>query len=241
MIRHVSLDMDGTLINSKFVDKVWMEGVPILYAERHSMALGPAKEAVVGEYMKVGSDKLEWYDLKHWLDKFDLDVTKEGLLEMYVDEIEAYPEVRDALEGLSERFNLVVTSNASRDFLDLELEEIGQYFSDVFSATSDFKQTKKSPQVYREVCRRLEAKPLEVLHIGDHYSYDYEAALDAGLDALFLDRKGIKTGSGVVGDLREATTVLCCSSSSYPLDSECSYHPGSECSCRPGIDDSDSS
>ena len=145
MIRHVSLDMDGTLINTKFVDKVWMEGVPALYAEKHDIEFEPSKEIVVGEYMKVGSDKLEWYDLKHWLDKFELDETKEDLLERYADEIEVYPEVREALDALSEKFNLVVTSNAARDFLDLELEEIGQYFSDVFSATSDFRQTKKSP------------------------------------------------------------------------------------------------
>jgi putative hydrolase of the HAD superfamily len=212
MIKHVSLDMDGTLINMKFVDKVWMEGVPTLYAEKHDMEFEPAKEIVVSEYMKVGSDKLEWYDLKHWLDKFELDETKEDLLERYADEIEVYPEVREALDAFSEKFNLVVTSNAARDFLDLELEEIGQYFSEVFSATSDFRQTKKFPKVYKEVCRRLEAKPLEVLHIGDHYSYDYEAALDAGLDAIFLDRNGKRTGREVVGDLREAVEQVCCSS-----------------------------
>jgi len=28
MIRVISLDMDGTLVNSRFVDKVWMEGMP---------------------------------------------------------------------------------------------------------------------------------------------------------------------------------------------------------------------
>ncbi len=212
MIKHVSLDMDGTLINMKFVDKVWMEGVPTLYAEKHDIEFEPAKEIVVSEYMKVGSDKLEWYDLKHWLDKFELDETKEDLLERYADEIEVYPEVREALDAFSEKFNLVVTSNAARDFLDLELEEIGQYFSEVFSATSDFRQTKKFPKVYKEVCRRLEAKPLEVLHIGDHYSYDYEAALDAGLDAIFLDRNGKRTGREVVGDLREAVEQVCCSS-----------------------------
>jgi len=28
MIRFISLDMDGTLVNSRFVEKVWMEGMP---------------------------------------------------------------------------------------------------------------------------------------------------------------------------------------------------------------------
>ncbi len=46
------------------------------------------------------------------------------------------------------------------------------------------------------------------MHIGDHYSYDYESPLDAGLDALFLDRKGMRSGSEVVGDLREAVELI---------------------------------
>jgi len=47
-----------------------------------------------------------------------------------------------------------------------------------------------------------------VLHIGDHYRYDYESALDAGLDALFLDRKGERQGPEVIGDLREAVELI---------------------------------
>ena len=88
MIRIISLDMDGTLVNSRFVDKVWMEGMPRLYAERTGLDLPAAREYVIGEYMKIGSDHLEWYDLKFWIDKFGLSIGKEELLELYEDEIE---------------------------------------------------------------------------------------------------------------------------------------------------------
>jgi HAD superfamily hydrolase (TIGR01549 family) len=209
MIRIISLDMDGTLVNSRFVDKVWMEGMPELYAEKKGLSFQEAKDYVVAEYMKIGSDKLEWYDLNYWLKKFQLNNTKEDLLERYINEIEPYPEVEDALNILSESYALVVTSNAAREFIDVELEDLTSYFADIFSATSDFKTVKKSPLVYKEVCKRMEAKPLEVLHIGDHYTYDYEAPIDAGLDALFLDRHGKRTGSEVVGDLREAVVQIC--------------------------------
>ena len=80
MIRVISLDMDGTLVNSRFVDKVWMEGMPMLYAEKTGLDFPAAKEYVVGEYMKIGSDKLEWYDLKYWIEKFGLKVGKDELL-----------------------------------------------------------------------------------------------------------------------------------------------------------------
>lgn len=208
MIRIISLDMDGTLVNSRFVDKVWMEGMPRLYAERTGLDLPAAREYVIGEYMKIGSDHLEWYDLKFWIDKFGLSIGKEELLELYEDEIEVYPEVEEVLELLSENYELVVTSNAAREFIDIELDGLQGYFREVFSATSDFREVKKSPLLYGAICAHLDARPFEVLHIGDHYSYDYESALDAGLDALFLDRKGERQGPEVIGDLREAVELI---------------------------------
>jgi len=208
MIRFISLDMDGTLVNSRFVDKVWMEGIPSLYAEETGQEFAAAKEYVISEYMKIGSDHLEWYDLKYWIDKFGLQIAKDDLLELYEDEIETYPEVQDALDILADNYVLVVTSNAAREFIDIELEGLQDFFQETFSVTSDFRDVKKSPQVYGAVCAKLKAKPFEVLHIGDHYDYDYEAPLEAGLDALFLDRKGVRSGREVVGDLREAAELI---------------------------------
>ncbi|MFB3765206.1 MAG: HAD family hydrolase [Methanotrichaceae archaeon] len=208
MIRFISLDMDGTLVNSKFVDLVWMQGVPELYAEKSGLNFEAAKEYVVGEYMKIGSDKLEWYSLPYWLEKFGLNVDKWDLLRKYEDEIEFYPEVNETLDSLSGDYELVVTSNAAREFLEIELEGFKDYFREIFSATSDFRDVKKSPHIYGAICRELDAKPFEVLHIGDHYSYDYESPLQAGLDALFLDRKGTKSGSEVVGNLLEAVEQI---------------------------------
>jgi len=209
MIRFISLDMDGTLVNSRFVDKVWMEGMPRLYAEKNGLDFPAAKEYVVGEYLKIGSDHLEWYDLKYWIDKFQLDISKDELLETFEDEIEPYPEVQEALGLLAESYELVVTSNAAREFIEIELDGLHDYFRETFSATSDFREVKKSPLLYGAVCAHLDAKPFEVLHIGDHYSYDYESPLQAGLDALFLDRKGARSGREVVGDLREAVEIIC--------------------------------
>jgi HAD superfamily hydrolase (TIGR01549 family) len=208
MIRVISLDMDGTLVNSRFVDKVWMEGMPMLYAEKTGLDFPVAKSYVVGEYMKIGSDRLEWYDLMYWIERFGLKVGKDDLLQMYEDEIETYPEVQEVLDLLAENYELVVTSNAAREFIDIELEGLSDYFSETFSATSDFREVKKSPLIYGTVCAHMGAKPFEVLHIGDHYNYDYESPLEAGLDALFLDRKGERSGREVVGDLREAVVLI---------------------------------
>jgi len=151
---------------------------------------------------------MEWYDLLYWIEKFGLKIGKDELLQMYEDEIEVFAEVEEVLELLSENYDLVVTSNAAREFIDIELEDLSQYFRETFSATSDFKEVKKSPLIYGAVCAHMDARPFEVLHIGDHYHYDYESPLQAGLDALFLDRKGERSGQEVVGDLREAMELI---------------------------------
>lgn len=201
----ISFDMDGTLVTPRYVDRVWMEGIPELYAKRHGVELDSAKEIVIGEYLKIGSDRLEWYDLGYWLERFDLNIDKHELLEMHRSEIEIYPEVEEVLDSLRDAgYELVVTSNAAREFIEMELDGLMDRFSRIFSVTSDFRDVKKSPRSYILVCRALGRKPLEVLHIGDHYVYDYEAPIEAGLDALFLDRKGNRRGPEVVGDLREA-------------------------------------
>lgn len=201
----ISFDMDGTLVSSRFVDKVWMEGVPRLYAERHGIDYKKARETVVGEYTKIGSDHLEWYDLQYWLDRFEIRMNKFDLLDTYRDEVEMYPEVDAVLEDLRGfGYRLVITSNAAREFIDFELDGLSDRFDRIFSATSDFKDVKKSAGVYSKVCKRIGKRPVEVLHIGDHYVYDYESPIEAGLDAIFLDRKGERKGVEVVGDLREA-------------------------------------
>ncbi|NYT03069.1 MAG: HAD family hydrolase [Methanosarcinales archaeon] len=203
MIKVISFDMDGTLVSPRFVDRVWMDGVPGLYAERHGLDLEEARRTVVDQYMKIGSDHLEWYNLQYWLDRFDLDASKYDLLDQFAHEVEVFPEVEEVLEILS-GYQLVITSNAAREFIEVELDGLADRFDQVFSATSDFCDVKKSASVYMKVCWRMGRKPLEVLHIGDHYVYDYQSPLEAGLDAIFLDRKGEAGGREVVCDLREA-------------------------------------
>jgi len=60
MIRFISLDMDGTLVNSRFAGEGLDGGHARLYAEKSGLDFAAAKEYVVGEYMKIGSDHLEW-------------------------------------------------------------------------------------------------------------------------------------------------------------------------------------
>jgi len=205
MTRIISFDMDGTLIASEFTDWVWGHGIPTLYAEKTGLPFERAKEAVETEYRKVGEGALEWYDIKYWFHFFQLGLDWKTLMERYVGKISIYPDADPVLNGLKEKFPLVLTSNAGREFIDVEMKATGlsQYFSQIFSATSDFGKVKKTADVYRHICDILGTNPEEVVHVGDHYEFDYLVPQTVGIQAFYLDRSAQKKGESVVWTLEE--------------------------------------
>jgi HAD superfamily hydrolase (TIGR01493 family) len=205
MTKVISFDMDGTLVDPEFTDWVWGHGVPTLYAEKVGLPFEEAKALVVKEYLKVGEGAVEWYDIKYWLKFFQLEASWKVLLERYTDKINIYPDVNHLLDRLRDKFALVLTSNAGREFIDVEMEATGlkKYFDRIFSATSDFKKVKKTPDFYQRICLILGVKPQEIIHVGDHHEFDYLVPRSLGIHAFFLDRSGEQKGDFTLSDLRE--------------------------------------
>jgi len=205
MPKIISFDMDGTLIDSKFTDWVWSHGIPTLYAAKTGLSFIEAKAFVEGEYRKVGERALEWYDIKYWFRFFQLQGHWKTLMERYVDKINVYDDVANTLECLKDHFSLVLTSNAGREFIGVELGATGlkKYFDRIFSATSDFGEVKKTVGFYERICQMLGVEPREIFHVGDHYDFDYLVPRALGIQAYYLDRSGQKTGDFVLWDLRD--------------------------------------
>ncbi|HUL30961.1 MAG TPA: hypothetical protein VLZ03_10970, partial [Thermodesulfobacteriota bacterium] len=95
-------------------------------------------------------------------------------------------------------------------FISIEMEATGlaRYFSRIFSATTDFGEVKKTAGFYERICQILETRPQEVVHVGDHYEFDYLVPRSLGIDAYYLDRLGKKKGKHVLQDLRELAERL---------------------------------
>jgi len=205
MPKIISFDMDGTLVDAEFTDWVWGHGIPTLYAKKVGLPFEEAKNFVVKEYLKVGEGAIEWYDIKYWFQLFQLEESWEVLLERYTDKIKIYPDVHPLLERLRDRYRMVLTSNAGREFIDTEMEATGlaKYFDRIFSATSDFGEVKKTTAFYQRICQILEARPQEIVHVGDHYEFDYLIPRLLGIQAFYLDRSSREGEDFILSDLRD--------------------------------------
>jgi putative hydrolase of the HAD superfamily len=209
--RVVSFDLDGTITDISFVDSVWLEGIPRLYALKKGLAFEDAKNSVMNEYSEVGRERLEWYDLSYWIEKLGLEVSPEEVLSSFQHRIRIFPEVLEVLEEFRDRgLRLIVVTNARREFVDLELEKtkIGHYFERVFSSTSDFGLIKKSVSLYRKVCSICGVSPEEMVHVGDDRRFDFEVPSKLGITAFYLDRTGEHSGDFVVDSLRQLSEKL---------------------------------
>ncbi|MDY6973847.1 MAG: HAD family hydrolase [Thermodesulfobacteriota bacterium] len=188
----VSFDLDGTLADTTFTSLVWEVGIPKLYADKYGLELAKATSLVTSEYEKIGDSSLKWYDIAYWFDFFDLPGDWEGLLEEHRDKTRPFPEVKEVIEAVGQHFDLIITSNAAREFVEIELEEMGiaDYFTRIFSVTSDFGMVKKTRHCYEQICSTMKIRPANTIHVGDHFEFDYLVPKSLGIQAYFLDRDG---------------------------------------------------
>ena len=201
-LKIISFDVEGTLISHRFSETVWEKAIPRLYSEKKGINFDSAKSFVFSEYEKIGEDRIEWYDIKYWINRFGL-TNYRNLLKQHTPEISIYPEAHQVLNELKKYYMLIINSNSAREFLELEISEIKSNFSHIFSAPSDFKQTKKSTLVYSEICKFLKVKPREMVHIGDNWTHDFIAPREIGIMSFLLDRKKEKQGEDIVHDLNQ--------------------------------------
>ncbi|MEM3012991.1 MAG: HAD family hydrolase, partial [Candidatus Hadarchaeales archaeon] len=176
------------------------------YSLRHGLPLQRAREVVREEYDRVGDGRLEWYDLQYWLRKFDLPVEPRELFERSREAVRIYPEVPGVLEELRrEGYRLLLLTNAPREFASFQLGVLGLegYFDRFFSSFSDFRRIKRSEETYLRILQECSLSPSQLVHVGDHFEYDYQVPRRVGIKAFYLDRKGRTSGEFVVRDLRE--------------------------------------
>lgn len=207
-VKVISFDVTGTLVSERFVDHFWLELMPRLFAERHGTSVDEARKIVYSGYDVVGKNDIRWYIPSYWFELFNLQIKVSEALRLVKGEVEVYHDVKEALERLSAKYKLIISSNLSREFIDVALEVVGfQGFKAIFSCVSDLGLISKTPEFYRFIAERLRARPEEVLHVGDDPERDYENPIRAGMKAVLVKRSGA-TAYPHVRDLVELLRLI---------------------------------
>ncbi len=99
-------------------------------------------------------------------------------------EVDLYADALPALEFLSSRYPLVSLSNGNAD---LFRTGISRYFRAGISAR-EFGKGKPDPGIFHAAAGAVEVCPTQVLHVGDDVTLDVLGALNAGMQAVWVNR-----------------------------------------------------
>lgn len=204
----ISFDMEGTLIDHTYSRTIWEEDIPRLFSEKNQVPIKEAKEIVFEEYAKIGELQPEWYDIEYWFKLFQFDSDWRILLKERRDQVKVYKDTRKILEKINDKIPMIISSNTIRDFLDVQIDVLGNYFEHIFSAPSDFNIVKKDELFYEKVLKILELESDQIVHVGDHYNFDYLAPKKIGIKSYHLEREGGKKGKEVIQNLDEFLRII---------------------------------
>lgn len=98
--------------------------------------------------------------------------------------VDLFEDARPALEFLSQRFPLVSVSNGNAD---LERVGIAHYFRAAISAR-EFGVGKPDPRIFHAAAGAVDVQPEDMLHVGDDATLDTLGALNAGMQAAWVNR-----------------------------------------------------
>ncbi|HUS23540.1 MAG TPA: GMP/IMP nucleotidase [Candidatus Binatia bacterium] len=178
-VRHVLLDMDGTVLDLAFDNHFWRELVP----QRYGAARGIGAEAAWRElepHFRSLQGRLEWYCLDHWSALTELDLAA------------LTREIRHRIAPLqgSERFleavrdsgrALWLATNAHRDSWMVKMEQtgLGGHFERIV-CSHDFAAPKESPEFWQRFVARHPFEPAQALFVDDSLPV-LRAARDFGI------------------------------------------------------------
>ncbi|MBS3781460.1 MAG: HAD family hydrolase [Candidatus Thermoplasmatota archaeon] len=205
-IEVISFDMDGTLIPKDFADDFWLKKIPHLYSQKTSLPKKEARERFIEEYDEMGRDDIRWYEPEYWFSKYELEQEPREVLEKLRTKYELYDDAKEVIKKLHEKYSLIIISNGIKMFIEVGLGGFQTYFTALYSSVSDFRMSKKTPCLYREICKKLDVEPEKVIHVGDDRENDHVPAKKAGMRSYLVSRN--EKNNNELNDLRELLEIL---------------------------------
>ena len=160
--------------NPETLDEEFMESL-VLVREEH-----PQSHHTLTEMRRLSFVKM--------LDKYGYDTNlSHALIEKFLHfrhEVTLYPDVEECLHFLQGKYKVASLTNGNANVMRLE---IGKYF-DVHLSSEEVGVKKPDRMMFHQVSRSLEIPHQRILHVGDNPVDDVQGAVDAGLQAIWINR-----------------------------------------------------
>lgn len=196
--RLITLDLDDTLWPCAPIIRTAEEGLfdwlrrhaPRL-AERHDIvSLQRHRQAIMAESPRIAHDLglVRRRSLSELLAAHDYPTElADAALRVFLDlrnQVTPYPDVRPALERLAVRYCLVSITNGNADVESTPLR--GLFHHNLTAALAG--TAKPDPAIFTQALALAGCAPHQCLHLGDDPWTDVQAARDAGLGAVWINR-----------------------------------------------------
>lgn len=125
-------------------------------------------------------------------------------------QVEFYADVLPCLRRLKRNYRLGAITNGNAS---VEQVGLGHLIEHSVSA-AEVQVAKPDPEIYRHLAERFDADPAEILYVGDHPLYDVVGSVEAGYQAVWINREDIAwpehlpTPAHQVVDLHELEALL---------------------------------
>lgn len=164
---------------------------------------------------EISRDEMRRTRIRETIDATADDATADRIFDYYFTIYEAhwtlFEDVNPALDQLAHHRLGIISNGAGREQRSkLERMEISHRFEGIF-ISEECGTAKPGAEIFRCVCEALRENPADAIHAGDRYDLDAEAARNAGLRGVWLDRKGTADGrqSGpIIRRLRDLVGVV---------------------------------
>jgi putative hydrolase of the HAD superfamily len=131
------------------------------------------------------------------INTWNLEYTAEELEKTWFEQFDKYsvPEDKliETLEYLYDKYKLAIITNGSSYMQNKKIDKLGirKYFKEII-ISNDVGIKKPEKAIFVLCCNRLNVDPSEALYIGDNYEIDIIGAIEAGLNAIWINKFNLK-------------------------------------------------
>lgn len=210
MLKRIIFDVDGTLIdvmNFRLLVERMLKEKGISYTEEDLDAYMLAIQTYEDEYINYDFNNY----LEHIKSNCGLDIDAEYMKAFlnrageYVPEVGSSIGLRNTLEYLKEKYELVVLTNYFRKVQENRLRNFGilSYFDEIYGGDSIIKPATEAFRIAQGNNKRSEC-----LMIGDSLQLDYLGAINFGMDAILIDKTIDKSTPNKIKSVKELKHIL---------------------------------